>query len=125
VNDLKRLDVKALNTLQNDLKKRRHQKVTVIVHMGTCGIASGAGEVLEAVEEAAKEMGQKGVMIKSSGCAGLCSREPMLTVEISGRPPIKYCDLNPMKARRIYSEHVLGGKPVNEYALGAGCESLY
>ena len=122
---LDRLTVKKLHDLHKKLKQRKQDKVKVIVHMGTCGIASGAEEVLQAVLDAGKEMGQSGVKIKTSGCAGLCSREPMLTVEIAGAPPVKYIDLNPVKARRVYSEHVLGGKPVSEYALGAGCESIY
>jgi hypothetical protein len=49
----------------------------------------------------------------------------MLTVEVAGRPPVKYCDIDPVKARKIYSEHVLGGNPVGDCGLGTGCESLY
>ena len=93
--------------------------------MGTCGIASGSEAVLEAVLSASKELEKTDVTIKTSGCAGLCSREPMMTVELPGAPPVKYCDLDAAKARRIYTEHVLGGKPVREYVLGAGAESLH
>jgi (2Fe-2S) ferredoxin len=70
-------------------------------------------------------MGRSGVEIKTSGCAGLCSREPMLTVEVAGAPPVKYIDLDPAKARRIYSEHVLGHQPVGDYAIGVGCERIH
>jgi len=122
---LKKLSVKDFLTLQRSLKECKPQGVTLIVHMGTCGIASGSEDVLSAVREAADEMGEKGVTIKTSGCAGLCSREPMLTVEVAGAPPVKYCDINPLKARKIYAEHVIGGKPVDDYALGAGCERLH
>ena len=120
-----RLDVKKLRNLHEKLKHQKPAKVEVVVHMGTCGIASGSEDVLQAILDAAKELGDAGVMIKTSGCAGLCSREPMLTVEASGAPPVKYADLNAAKARRVYEEHVLGGKPVGEYALGAGCESIH
>jgi NADP-reducing hydrogenase subunit HndB len=123
VESLKKLDTKDFFILQRTLKERKPDRVTVIVHMGTCGIASGAEDVLEAVREAARELGDQG--IKTSGCAGLCSREPMLTVEVAGAPPVKYCNINPLKARKIYTEHVMGGKPVDAYALGAGCERLY
>jgi len=64
------------------------------------------------------------VIITTSGCAGLCSREPMATVEILGQAPVKYVDLNAEKIKRILSEHVLGGKIVIEYALGLGSEQL-
>lgn len=120
-----KLKAKDFLTLQRRLTERKPQGVTVIVHMGTCGIASGSEDVLAAVKEVAEEMGDKGVVVKTSGCAGLCSREPMLTVEVAGAPPVKYCNINPLKARKIYAEHVIGGKPVHDYALGAGCEQLH
>jgi NADP-reducing hydrogenase subunit HndB len=122
---LQRLSAQDLSKLHADLRQTPHGKALIIVHMGTCGIASGAKEVLDAVVSAAGELGSAGVKIKTSGCAGFCSREPMMTVQVSGAPPVKYCDLNAAKARRIYSEHVLGGAPVGEYALGVGCESTY
>jgi NADP-reducing hydrogenase subunit HndB len=125
VRDLSGLNPEKLQALHRDLRDRPKPKVRVIVHMGTCGIASGSEQVLEAVLQVANDMGQSGIEITTSGCAGLCSREPMMTVEITGAPPVKYCDIDPVKARKIYSEHVLGGTPVGEYALGTGCESLY
>ena len=99
--------------------------VRVTVHMGTCGIASGSEEVLNAIIEAAGELGDEGVTITTSGCAGFCSREPMVTVEVAGSPPVKYGDINPDKARKIYARHVIGGTPVAGYVLAVGCESTY
>jgi NADP-reducing hydrogenase subunit HndB len=122
---LQKMSAQSLRAHRANLKQAPRDKAVVTVHMGTCGIASGAQEVLDAVVDAARELGSEGVRIKTTGCAGFCSREPMVTVEIAGAPPVKYCDLNAAKARRIYSEHVLGGKPVGDYALGVGCESTY
>jgi len=65
------------------------------------------------------------VMVTTSGCAGLCSREPMATVEILGQPPIKYCDLNEEKMKEIFIHHVLNGKVVEAYALARGSETTY
>ena len=122
---MSRLNAQSLKALHAELTHAPHAKALILIHMGTCGIASGAQEVLDAVIGAANELGSCGVKIKTTGCAGFCSREPMITVEMAGAPPVKYADLNAAKARRIYSEHVLGGKPVGEFALGAGCESTY
>jgi (2Fe-2S) ferredoxin len=119
------MSAESLRAHYANLKQSPKERALISVHMGTCGIASGAQEVLDAVVAAARELGSAGVRIKTTGCAGFCSREPMVTVELSGSPPVKYCDLNATKARRIYSEHVLGGKPVGDYALGVGCESTY
>ncbi len=99
-------------------------KARVNVHMGTCGIASGSRSILSAFLSLLEESGKSDIIVTTSGCAGLCSREPMATVELKGEPPVKYVDLNEEKVRRIFTEHVLGGKAVREYALAIGSERL-
>ena len=64
-------------------------------------------------------------MVSTSGCAGLCSREPMATVEIMGQPPIKYCDLNEEKIKEIFLRHAINGEVVEAYALAKGSEATY
>ena len=90
----------------------------VTVHMGTCGIASGARKVMQALMDEIAQRDVKDVILTTSGCAGLCSREPMATVELRGEAPVKYVDLDEEKIQRILIEHVVGGKIVEEYALG-------
>ena len=99
-------------------------RARVIMHMGTCGIAAGSRNVMNALLAELEEKDIKDVIVTTSGCAGLCSREPMATVEIMEAPPVKYVDLNAEKIKRILSEHVLGGKIVIEYALGLGSERM-
>ena len=88
----------------------------VVVHMGTCGIAAGARAIMSALMDEVEKNNLTEVMLTTSGCAGLCSREPMVTVELKDQAPVKYVDLTDEKIRRILSEHVLGGKIVEEYA---------
>ncbi len=104
------------------LREGGQYRVRTIVHMGTCGIASGAREVMKALLEAVEKSGISDVFVGTSGCAGLCSSEPMATVEIIGEAPIKYVFLTDERMRRIFKEHVLEGRPVNEYALAVGLE---
>jgi len=94
----------------------------MIVHMGTCGIAAGARAVMTALLEEIEKRDLKDVLLNISSCAGLCSREPMMTVEMQGEPPVKYVDLTPDKARDILEKHVLGGNIIKEYALAVGEE---
>ena len=49
----------------------------VTVHMGTCGIAAGAKDVLTAFQAGLGGNGLRDVMLSTSGCAGMCSKEPM------------------------------------------------
>lgn len=100
-------------------------RAKVNIHMGTCGIASGARGLMTAVMDEIEKGDIKDVIVTTSGCAGLCSREPMITIELLGEAPIKYIDLTPDKMREIFSEHVLGGKVVGKYALAVGSETTF
>jgi NADP-reducing hydrogenase subunit HndB len=97
----------------------------IIVHMGTCGIAAGARNIMTAVMEESARANRTDVIVTTSGCAGLCAREPLATVELAGQPPVRYGDLTEEKMREIFREHVIGGKPVEKYALVTGCETTY
>jgi len=99
-------------------------RARVTVHMGTCGIASGAREIMKAFLTQTGDRKEKDVMLTTSGCAGLCSHEPMATVELKGEPPIKYAELTEAKVKKIFQDHVVGGEVVAEYALGKGHERI-
>jgi NADP-reducing hydrogenase subunit HndB len=100
-------------------------RAKINIHMGTCGIAAGARKLMSVVLKEIEEKKISDVMVTTSGCAGLCSREPMATVEILGQPPVKYCDLNEEKMREIFVHHVLKGEVVETYALARGSETTY
>ena len=100
-------------------------RAKVTIHMGTCGIAAGARDVMDALLEEMQKNDVKDVIVTTSGCVGLCSREPMATVELKGQPPVKYVDLTPQKIKKILVDHVLGGHLVAEYALAVGSETMY
>ncbi len=99
-------------------------KAKVIVHMGTCGIAAGARAVMTTLIEEIDKKNLEDVLLTISSCAGLCSREPMITVELQGQPAVKYVDVTSEKALEILEKHVLGGEIVKEYALAAGSERV-
>jgi NADP-reducing hydrogenase subunit HndB len=99
-------------------------RAKVTVHMGTCGISAGARKIMSTLLAIFEEQGVEDVILTTSGCAGLCSREPMMTVEIKGEAPVKYVDLNEDKTRRIFNKHVLGGETVVDFALGLGSERM-
>ncbi|MBN2031104.1 (2Fe-2S) ferredoxin domain-containing protein [bacterium] len=121
IEDLQKIKKKSRRkTLLSESGKRA--KVTV--HMGTCGLASGAGEIMDTLLDEMKQKNMDDVIITTSGCAGLCSREPMVTVELKGFPPVKYVDLTPKKIKRIFHQHIVGGVIIAEYVLAAGSERV-
>ncbi len=99
-------------------------RAKVTVHMGTCGISAGARKIMSALLASIEEQGVDDVILTTSGCAGLCSREPMMTVELKESAPVKYVDLTPEKAAKIFGEHVLGGNFVVDFALAVGSERV-
>ncbi len=99
-------------------------RAKVTVHMGTCGIAAGARKIMSSLLGLVEEKDAKDVLVTTSGCAGLCSREPMMTVEFKGKAPVKYVDLDQDKTEKIFSDHVLLGAVVEEYALAIGSERV-
>ena len=122
-----KLSIKDLEDIRKKVRKATllregisNAKITV--HMGTCGIAAGARTIMNTVIKIVEESGRDDVIVTTSGCAGFCSREPMATVELKGETPVKYGDLTEEKIKKIFSEHVLKGKIVEECALAIGSE---
>jgi NADP-reducing hydrogenase subunit HndB len=118
--DLEKIREKAKATAV--LREGGPYRVKVTVHMGTCGIAAGAREIMDTFMKSLEEKDIQDVLLTTSGCAGMCSHEPMATVESAGSSPVKYVDLTPEKARTLFAKHIVGGEPVQEYALGSGSE---
>lgn len=119
IEDLKKIKEKvhAETALREGFKRAK-----VTVHMGTCGIASGAKEVLDSLMREIDEAAVTDVIVTTSGCMGLCSREPLVTVEILGQEPIKYEYVNPNKMRQIFKRHVLEGEIQTPFVLAKGSE---
>ena len=122
IDDLKKIRDKARGTV---ILREGVGKAKITVHMGTCGIASGAREIMDAVMSEIEVRDIKDVIVTTTGCAGLCSREPMATVELLGNPPVKYVDLTKEKVKKIFDEHILSGNIVTKYALAIGSERTF
>jgi NADP-reducing hydrogenase subunit HndB len=122
IEDLKRIKEEVRSTT---VLREGGFRAKVNIHMGTCGIAAGARKLMSVVLKEIEEKKINDVMVTTSGCAGLCSREPMATVEILGQSPVKYCDLNEEKMKEIFVHHVLNGEVVEAYALARGSETTY
>jgi len=111
---------KSLMTIRESQGRAR-----VTVHMGTCGIAAGARDIMDALLDEIAKAKVQDVVVTTSGCAGLCNKEPMATIELKGQPPVKYGDLTAAKMREIFVKHVLGGQMVPELVLAVGSETMY
>ncbi len=112
-------DLQALQEqARSEIDLRTGQKdMRITVHMGTCGIAAGARDILTALMNALSAVSATNVSIQQTGCAGLCDQEPMLTLTDKAGGSFRYGRLDKHKVGEIVREHVLRGQPVVEYMI--------
>jgi NADP-reducing hydrogenase subunit HndB len=115
IDDLKKIKEKA--TKETSLRYGK-AKVKITVHMGTCGIAAGAREVMSALMEEMATTDRQDIRVVASGCMGMCSSEPNVTVELEGAEPIVYQHMDSNRMRQVFKRHVLLGEVQTDFALG-------
>jgi NADP-reducing hydrogenase subunit HndB len=111
---LKNLAAKA----KADIDLRDGRKDTqVTVHMGTCGIAAGAREIVAAFMTELSANGVTSASLHQSGCAGLCEEEPMATLTMPDGTLYRYGQLDKARVHTIVTNHLVGGTPVEAYLI--------
>ena len=88
------------------------------VGAATCGLAAGAGEVIEAIEEEVKKLNLD-VNIINVGCIGCCYAEPLIDIKKPGKPRVMYNYVTPDKAREITRDYIVTDNPRPDLAMGA------
>ena len=113
----------------DDLKKLRDQakadvdlrsgpkEIQATVHMGTCGIAAGARDVMSALVKELSQADRQDIQVVTSGCIGRCESEPNVTVEIGGEDSVVYQKMTPEKIQQMFKKHILGGEVQEEFRL--------
>jgi len=103
---------------QADIELRQGRKDTqVTVHMGTCGIAAGARDVVATFMTELGAAGVTSASLHQSGCAGLCEEEPMATITMPDGTMYRYGLLDKSKVHTIVTNHLVGGSPVDAYLI--------
>ncbi len=120
--------VKSLEELMNIKEKALKEihmrdtdkKGKIVIAMGTCGIAAGAKDTLQAVVDELSAKGVNDVAVVQSGCMGLCDVEPTIEVFMESQDPIIYGHVTPEQVRRIIQQHVIDGKVVSDLMIRKG-----
>jgi NADP-reducing hydrogenase subunit HndB len=117
-----KLSIDGLKAIKEKVSKEmslRHGKmnIKITVHMGTCGIAAGARGVMSALMEEMAESGRDDIRVVASGCLGMCSSEPNVTVEIEEQEPIVYKKMDANMMHQVFKRHVLKGEVQTDFAL--------
>jgi NADH:ubiquinone oxidoreductase subunit F (NADH-binding)/(2Fe-2S) ferredoxin len=93
--------VARINNLQ-DLNERKKKgmaslfssKTKIMVGEATCGLATGAGLVYNALAEEIERQ-KLDIILSKTGCIGMCYREPLVDVIEPNRPRLTYSRLTP------------------------------
>ena len=104
---------------QVNLRKDDNVDTRIVVGMATCGIAAGARPVMLAFIEELKKRGIENVTVAQTGCVGMCRLEPMVEVYVKDQEKVTYVHMSPDKVARVVGEHIVNGKPVDEFTIGA------
>lgn len=116
IQDLERIRQEALERV--NIRKDRNG-TRIVVGMATCGISAGARPVLMAMVEEAKKRNLENVIVTQTGCIGVCRLEPIVEVYKEGEEKTTYVEMTAEKAKRVIAEHIVNGKVVTEYTIGA------
>jgi NADP-reducing hydrogenase subunit HndB len=116
---LKELEEIRKKTLDSINIRKDRTGTRVVVGMATCGIAAGARPVLLSIMDEVKKNNLSDVVVAQTGCIGMCRFEPMVEVYKPGEEKVTYVKVTAAKAMRIVNEHVMQGKVIDEYTIGA------
>ena len=103
---------------QVNMRKDNNIDTRVVVGMATCGIAAGARPVMLEFVEEVKRRGLENVTVAQTGCIGMCRLEPMVEVYVKDQEKVTYVHMTPEKVARVVNDHIVNGRPVEEYTIG-------
>ncbi|HEX2971764.1 MAG TPA: (2Fe-2S) ferredoxin domain-containing protein [Tepidisphaeraceae bacterium] len=102
--------------VRRDMKVRQETGTVIYIGMGTCGIAAGAKETKDAIEQELSKR-QIDACVASVGCIGMCVKEPLVDIQQAGKSHVLYGNIKPEMVPRLIQEHLIQGEPVNEWVI--------
>jgi NADH-quinone oxidoreductase subunit F len=91
------------------------EKTKVIIGLGSCGVAAGAGKVYEKIK-AMQQSEKLDFELKKTSCVGMCYREPLVEI-IDETGSYLYGGINEERAVEIIDKHFNQGSPVRDYLV--------
>lgn len=111
-------ELRKLRSSQKSEMERRDtdgKEIHIIVGMGTCGIAAGAKDALDGFLDTIKNNNLNDVVVKQTGCMGLCYSEPTVEVKVPGMPNVIYGNVDAKVAKSIVEQHIMHKKMVQDH----------
>jgi NADP-reducing hydrogenase subunit HndB len=105
---------------RQDLARRdlEGKNIQIIVGMGTCGIAAGAKQTFDAIVESLQKHGlEDKVVIRQTGCMGLCYVEPTVEVVAPDMPTVIYGKMTHDMAESLVVKHLVEHSLLDNHIL--------
>lgn len=106
LDELKKLRDKQRHEM--DRREIEGKEIQIIIGMGTCGIAAGAKQAFDEIVRAVDEYKlTNSVIIRQTGCMGLCHVEPTVEIVAPGMPATIYGKVDVETAAKIVKQHIV------------------
>lgn len=113
LDDLKKMkDQLRSNISLREKSENPEGMVQVKVAMATCGIASGAKDVMEFMVTNLEKRSIDAI-VSQTGCMGYCYAEPTIEVTLPGQDPVVYGFVDVKKADEIIEKYIKQGELVD------------
>ena len=99
------------------LRYEEHEIPVIFIGMGTCGLASGAKKVEEAIVNELDKLNIKAQII-ATGCIGYCAKEVIVDIKLPGQDRISYCEIIPKIVPRFIQKTIVEKSIFKEKLLG-------
>ncbi len=98
-------------------------KPRILVGAATCGRASGAFSILDAIKAKLAQFKLEATIMEV-GCIGTCYIEPIINIIKPGQPHIYYGNVTPESAAQLIEDYLVNNNPRPDLALGTVGEKV-
>lgn len=117
LDDLKKMREASLNKVKLRENGQADGATELMIGLATCGIAAGARETMNAMIDELQKQGIDDVRVVRVGCLGYCHSEPTVQVNVPGKKPVLYGNVDEAFGRRIVNEGIKEGKMLTENVI--------
>ena len=107
--------------LLGNIKNKKQTSImdkTVVVGLGSCGIAAGANKVYQTISDYLLQSSQVDFELKKTSCIGMCFKEPLVEViDKAGR--YLYGNVTSELALQIIEEHINNNAPITQFIVSS------
>ncbi|OQX77007.1 MAG: NADH-quinone oxidoreductase subunit F, partial [Bacteroidetes bacterium 4484_276] len=91
------------------------EKTKVIVGLGSCGIAAGAGKTYKKIQQLL-EAEKLDFELKKTSCIGMCFREPLVEI-VDETGSYIYGNMDEDRVVEVIEKHVVNHKPIKDFVV--------